>query len=68
MNGQGEGEVYFLQQTLFFQRISDFIFGVHNAGVVVDGNVHVEGVDKSVGPAGFLFHIKKGIIVSSLKN
>ena len=56
MNGQGEGEVYFLQQALLFQRISDFIFCVHDAGVVVDGDVHVERVDKSVGPAGFLFH------------
>ena len=56
MNGQGKGKVYFLQEALFFQGVFDFVFGVHNAGVVVDGNVHIEGVDKSVSPAGFLFH------------
>ena len=56
MNGQGEFKVYFLQEALLFHGVFDFVFGVHDAGEIVDCNLHVERFDKLVGPAGFLFH------------
>ena len=56
MNGQGEFKVYFLQEALLLQGVFDFVFGVQNAGEIVDCNLHIERFDKLVDPAGFLFH------------
>jgi len=56
MDGKGELIVAGFEELRFFRGIADFIFGVEDAGGIVYGNLHVEGRDKSVGPAGFLLH------------